>query len=345
MFELVVMICLLAQPDTCRAQLVPGMERQSLEECEALLPGLALPATNVPANARDTGNATCRPMGPGLKLTQVAPGVYVHRGEIAEPGPDNLGDVANIGVVVGDTSIAVIDTGGSRAVGEELYRAIRALSPLPVSHVILTHIHPDHVFGAAVFAEAGATIVAHPGFIRAFRDRQDAYLTGFERLIGPQGFLGTHPVRPGEAAGEIDLGGRVLSIETWPAAHSTTDLTVVDRSTNTMFAGDLVFDRHLPALDGSLPGWLTSLDRLAATDAERIVPGHGAPALPLEAALEPMRRYLDTLQGDTRQALQNGERIGEAVEHIAQSESTEWELFDLFNTRNATAAFTELEWE
>lgn len=345
MFETVAILCLLAQPEICRAQLLPGGETATLSECEAHLPALALSETMASAPGQSVRETDCRPMGSGLGLKQIAPGIYVHRGQVAEPDAANNGDVANIGVIVGETSIAVIDTGGSRAVGEELYRAIRRLSPLPVSHVILTHIHPDHVFGASVFADTGAAILAHPGFNRAFEDRQESYETGFEQLIGKRGFLGTRPVLPGIAGEEIDLGGRILKIQHWPTAHSTTDLTVLDTMTGTLFAGDLVFDRHVPALDGSLRGWLEVLGQLAAMAPERIVPGHGGPVLSVGEATGPMLRYLQVLADDTRTAIANGERIGTAVDHIAERESGEWQLFGLFNTRNATAAFTELEWE
>jgi len=345
MFELVVTLCLMAEPDICRVQLVPGHESGSLAECMAALGEAGKPADQKLAEGLAVRGTACRETTGELSLVEIAENTFVHLGEIAEPGPDNLGDVANTGVIIGETSIAVIDAGGSRAVGEALYRAIRRRSSLPISHIILTHVHPDHLFGASVFVEAGAKPVGHPGLGRALLDRERSYLTGFEDLIGKPGFLGTRPVRPETAPREIDLGGRVLTLDPWPTAHTTTDLTVFDNQTGTLFAGDLVFDRHAPALDGSLTGWQQVLDRLGEREPSRIVPGHGGPVLPPAEALAPMRRYLKVLEADTRQALENGERIGEAVDHVARSEAGAWALFDLFNKRNATVAYTELEWE
>ncbi|TYC53903.1 quinoprotein relay system zinc metallohydrolase 2 [Rhodobacterales bacterium] len=345
MFEIVALVCLVSAPETCREQLVPGLETLTLAECEQRLSKVARQDISAAVPRATVQQTECRPVGSGLDLREIAPGIHVHIGAIEDPDSSNRGDVANIGVIVGDTSIAVVDTGGSRAVGEDLYRAIRELSQLPISHVILTHIHPDHVLGASVFADTGAKVVAHPGFNRAFRDRQESYETGFGQLIGQSGFLGTRPVLASEAPGTIDLGGRILEMTSWPTSHSTTDLTVLDRRTATLFAGDLVFDRHVPALDGSLTGWLSVLDQLADLGALRIVPGHGGPILSVEAALAPMRQYLETLAQDARLALEKGERIGAAVNHIGGSEANNWDLFDSYNTRNATTAFTELEWE
>lgn len=332
MFEALVTLCIAA---LCRDVLLPGYEATTQGACEAAISG------------RDPA-PFCAPAGPALDFAEVAPGVFVHQGRVALPDEENRGDVANIGFIIGSRSVVLIDSGGSRAVGEAAWRAIRARTELPVSHVILTHMHPDHVFGATVFAEAGALVVGHAGLARALADRQENYRESLDRLIGPGPAIGTSPPRidlPVAESASIDAGGRGLDLVAWPPAHTGTDLTVFDRTSGILFAGDLLFDRHAPALDGKLRGWQAVLADLAGQPLAGVVPGHGGPLLGWPEGALPLQHYLDVLARDTRAALDAGQRMGDAVGHIAQSEAEHWDLFDEFNARNATVAFTELEWE
>ncbi|WP_424971725.1 quinoprotein relay system zinc metallohydrolase 2 [Dinoroseobacter sp. S76] len=346
MFEAIVTLCASLEAGPCRDHLLPGYEAAEAAVCAAQL--AETPPRTALAGLVSKGAPRCVPVGPALAMTEVAAGVFVHRGAIAEPDMDNRGDVSNLGFVIGETSVAVIDSGTARWMGEGTWRAIRAETDKPVSHVILTHMHPDHVFGASVFTDAGALALGHADLPRALIDRQANYLESLGRLMGAETMIGTEVIRLDqfvEGTAEIDLGGRVLQLETWPTAHTGTDLTVFDAGSGVLFAGDLVFDQHTPALDGSLLGWRAVMAELAEREVAGVVPGHGGPLLDWPVGAADMIRYLAVLEQDTRQALDAGARLGAAVETIAQEEAVHWELFDAYNPRNATVAFTELEWE
>jgi quinoprotein relay system zinc metallohydrolase 2 len=264
-----------------------------------------------------------------LPVEAVAPGVYVHHG------------------VHEEATVAVIDSGGSPMEGRALLAAIRQKTQLPVRYVINTHFHPDHVMGNAAFLGEDPTFIGHRNLPTGLLSRRDSYVAGYESVFGPDSakdaiVVPSHLVSERET---IDLGHRVLEIRAFPTAHTDSDLIVIDEASKTLFAGDLVFLERTPAVDGSILGWLKAIEVLRGIPAARVVPGHGPVTAPWPAALDPEQAYFEHLVRDIRKLLADGGSLQQATDTIGLAESGHWLLFDSYNARNVTAAYTELEWE
>ena len=277
-------------------------------------------------------------------VIEIAPGNFVRHGVHEEATAGNADGIANIGFIIGRDSVAVIDPGGSRPDGERLRASIRRQTDRPISHVILTHLHPDHVFGAPAFAEDRPLFIGHARMAESLQQRGDFYRAGLAEVLGPEA-AGTYPT-PGllvQDAATIDLGARTLRLQAHPTAHTDNDLSVLDDATGTLWTGDLLFVDRVPALDGSILGWLAQTRNLPA--AARAVPGHGPVAVPWPGAAAAQERYLGAIVLGVRATIARGGDIEDAVATVGQEERGNWLLFDDYHGRNVTSAFKELEWD
>ena len=232
-------------------------------------------------------------------MQQVAQGIYVHQGVIEIPNVYNHDAIANIGFIVGDECVAVIDSGGSPAEGLKLKQAIKKITAVPICFVINTHVHPDHIFGNSAFINIPhIKFIGHRNLTRAMSDRGAFYLARSKEQMGYQ-LTARDIVVPTISVTnnmELDLGDRVLQITAHPTAHTDNDLSILDLQTNSIWLSDLLFIGHLPVLDGSLNGWLKEIIKLEQRQFDVVIPGHGPIERDWPESLQLEKRYLLLLQ-------------------------------------------------
>ncbi|MFC6788593.1 quinoprotein relay system zinc metallohydrolase 2 [Methylobacterium komagatae] len=293
-----------------------------------------------------TAGLSPRAYAESFTMEEVGPGTFIRKGLIADASPENLDAIANIGFIVGKSGVLVTESGGSLADGQWLRAEIAKRTNKPVTHVVLTHVHPDHVFGAGAFAADKPVFIGHAKLKEALDARGEFYRKRLVDLFGEEktGPV-VYPTMAVSDTAEIDLGDRTLSFTAHGPAHSTSDLSMRDSLSGLLFPADLLFVERIPSLDGSLKGWFKELERIKASGATQAVPGHGPVRVELAPAVADLTAYLTALRDGTKAAIARDVPIDKAVDTVAQDQRDKWTLFEHYNRRNVTVAYQELEWD
>jgi quinoprotein relay system zinc metallohydrolase 2 len=297
----------------------------------------------IPAHAASSENFVIESLGQGI---------YVHHGAHLDIDDGYQGDICNISFVVGSKGVAVIDTGGSLKVGQQLRQAIAKVTSLPVLYVINTHVHPDHTYGNAAFLaiqlnEVEPEFIGHEKLSTTMELRQEQYAKLNANLLGEDA-LGTILVKPSIAVKSsltLDLGDRSLVLTAHPVAHTHTDLTVMDSQTQTLFSGDLLFIERTPVVEGDVKGLIAELDKLKLSGALQVVPGHGPVSQDGVLDMNKAQTYLQVLLNDIRASIKQGVSMEATMNTAAATEKDKWLLFDVANRRNVNTLYPALEWE
>ena len=283
-------------------------------------------------------------------IEQVTDGIYYHQGVHEDATEENFGAIANVGFIVGNDCIAVIDSGGSYKEGELLAKAIKQTTDKPVCYVINTHVHPDHLLGNAAFKAAEPSFVGHEKLPAALMARKDFFEKNFSETLG-KAYQGAEFISPDQtvAIGEpltLDLGQREIVLTAYSTAHTDHDLTVLDKNTRTLWTGDLLFIDRIPALDGSINGWIENSKKLQQMQVSYVVPGHGpAGKDQWQQGWQKQLAYLTLIREQIRAIIYDFGTIDQATASVGLTQKDDWILFEDYHRRNVTAAFVELEWE
>jgi glyoxylase-like metal-dependent hydrolase (beta-lactamase superfamily II) len=185
----------------------------------------------------------------------------------------------NIGAVIGDDGILIIDTRTSHVHGEEVRAHLRELAPLPVVAVLNTHGHSDHVFGNHVFRpvriwghERCRVMIEMTGEFqrRALIEGMPAMATEFEAVVLDP------PDRTFDERASIDLGGRRVEFRYLGRGHTDNDVVAIVDGAGVVFAGDLVENGATPYFGDGFPmDWPATAEALLDIVEGWVVPGHG----------------------------------------------------------------------
>lgn len=300
---------------------------------------LALVLVASPAGAQEP-----RPVVP----EQVSPSAWFVQGEAALGSPANRNFISNAGFVVTPAGVVVIDALGSPQLARDLLAAIRRITPQPVTHVILTHYHADHIYGLQAFKAAGATIIANRHGLEYMGSE-----TAANRLLASRAELAPWidedtQLVPADRwiAGPVDLtvGGVRFLIRPVGPAHTPEDQVVFVPSERVLFAGDVVFRGRVPYVgQADSRHWMAALDELLELDPRVLVPGHGPSSTTAREDLQLTRDYLSYLREAMRQAAADLTPFEEAYARTDWSRFEHLPLFRAANRMNAYNTYLLLE--
>ena len=283
-----------------------------------------------------------------FNITEVDENIFVHFGKQEDSSKDNKGDIANIGFIIGEKSVLVIDTGGTSEIAEKLISKIHSKTDLPISHVVITHGHPDHFLGSSAFSKFNPIFIGHENLKRSLSMNFNFYKALQARNIEQESILEIKPVLPSlsikkNTSYEVNLGNRKINITAWESGHTDNDLSVLDLKTKILWTENIFVERT-PSIRASILGWKKNLEETIKMDLNKIIPGHG-PVLDKNQAIEPMMNYFNRLLNETRAHHKSGGDIESAQKQIGSGNEENWLLFEEYHKSNVTKVYSELEWE
>lgn len=281
---------------------------------------------------------------------QVSTSAWYVQGESALGTPANRNFISNAGFVVTAAGVVVIDALGAPLLARELIEEIRRVTGKPVTHVIVTHYHADHIYGLQEFKRAGARIIAHKAALEYLNsDTASARLAASRVELAP--FIdGSTQLVPADEwiSGPRDLvvGGVQLKLVPVGPAHTPEDLVVLLPKEKVLFAGDLVFRGRIPFVGQADSGqWVKSLNTILGFDAQIVVPGHGPLSTSPRQDMELTRDYLAYLRQAMGRAARELEPFDEAYGKADWSRFEHLPLFRVANRMNAYNTYLLMERE
>ncbi|MFA7527814.1 MAG: MBL fold metallo-hydrolase [Ottowia sp.] len=278
---------------------------------------------------------------PEMKPIQVAAHTWYVQGQSALGSSRNQNFISNAGFVVTDDSVVVVDALGAPVLAQRLLELIAEITDKPVKTVILTHYHADHIYGAQVFQDAGARIIANElgreylyshtaqGRLEASREEMAPWINADTRLVEADEWMnGTRA---------LSLGGMDFVVQSVGPAHTVEDVVVWVPAEKVLFSGDLVFANRVPYVgEADSRSWLQALDGIKTFDAKVIVPGHGDASYEPQKDIEITSRYLQYLRDSMAEAARELIPFDEAY---AATDWSEFEGLPLFHEANRMNAY------
>ena len=295
---------------------------------KTLISALILPFLLVSAAAAQRGRGPAAPPlvkeGGTVKLAAHTYGI-----------PDgNVGQVPNVGIVVGSRATLIIDPGMGQRNGEAVLREVQKVSRNAELYVVSTHYHVEHTLGYlglpnATYINSNAQ---EAEFVEGWQQQAKAF-SGFSPAHAEllQGATGRKADITFDREHTLDLGGvRVRMLVVGPT-HTRADTIFFVEGDNVLFAGDVVMNQSFVAANqnSSMKAWLTAYDTLEKMRPTVVVPAHGPIG---DGSLIPTNRaFMQEIQARARALKAEGRTAEEAATTVQQEMQAKHPAFARIN--------------
>lgn len=272
-------------------------------------------------------------------VQELAPGVFLYI---------NANGLSNSGFVIGTDAVALIDAQQSPADGQRLLAEIRRRTNLPIRHLVITHQHSDHYFGAQIFVPP-AELIAHEEVRNRYANNLAAEMQLRKQLRPSLDLSEVKPVLPSitvQGEGKVmtlHLGGRHLDVYHFGPGQTPDALFIYVPEHKILFVGD-VFNRRSINYMGdvtTLDGWFKILDKLEAMDVKVYAGGHALPA-----SHEDFRSYRQMLNDfivSVKKAIADGLTVEQAVAAITMPQYAGWRNHERFTRLNVIGLYNRFQ--
>ncbi len=280
-----------------------------------------------------------------------AENVYYFSGQSGVPAKQNEGFTANAGFVITGEGVVVFDALGTPSLGAAMVDKIRELTELPITHVVISHYHADHVYGLQAFRELTKAKVIAQEKSTLYINSPDAgqRLEQRKQALSPWVDDNTTVIPPDvtfEDEMALDSGNYRFRIVHAGPAHSPDDSLMMVEPAGVLFSGDIIQNERVPFLASAevdTENWMRAIGKVRELNPRILIPGHGKASENAMAALTFTYDYLAYVRDRMSTAVEAWIEFEDAYEQTDWSRYENLPAFEASNKANAYRVYLEME--
>jgi glyoxylase-like metal-dependent hydrolase (beta-lactamase superfamily II) len=247
--------------------------------------------------------------------------------------------------------VVVFDALGTPSLGSAMLKEIRKVTDKPVTHVVISHYHADHIYGLQAFKQmTNAEVIAQDGansYINSpeaeerLKQRQEAlapWVNKETRVISPDvTFRNEHFIKSGDVQFSIYHAG---------PAHAPDDSMMMVEPAGVLFSGDIIQNGRVPFLNSpevDSAKWMQAIEKVKELEPVVLIPGHGSASGNAMEALNFTYDYLKFVRESMKSAVANWIAFEDAYEQTDWSRYEGLPAFEASNKANAYRVYLEME--